>query len=76
MLCNLHQVEYAQEFADRAWAAGQFAIAASDIVLNVDRTNLAVFQNSLLAYQHQPVGVDCKADADARRARRHGRDAG
>jgi type IV pilus assembly protein PilV len=32
---------------------------ASDIVLNVDRSNLVNFQNSLLAYQHQPTGVDC-----------------
>ena len=32
---------------------------ASDIVLNVNRTSLVNFQNSLLAYQHQPVGVDC-----------------
>jgi len=42
---------------------------ASDIVLNVDRTSLANFQNSLLGYQHQPVGVDCvfsgAATADA-----------
>lgn len=32
---------------------------ASDIVLNVDRSSLANFQNSLLTYQHQPVGANC-----------------
>ena len=43
----------------RSDAAALADALASDIVLNVDRSTLALFQASLNSYQHRPAGADC-----------------